>query len=379
MPRAKNQTTAGSAPERLEEDELGEAIARCCESDDAEALRALLEEQEVNVACEISHSRYAIEYAYEADAPECFAAIDQIAREQGSKKGALGQRLWGGQTAALRCCCHTDSMERGHSAPKCLAWVLEREPLVAFSMDEEKRSGLDWAAMSDNPAAYELLLDSLERALAAKTAKPKEARQALSKSAFYAVSTASDPARCLALLESLSRFGIDWRELRSNKIDWLGERKPGEGQSLLGAALDSCKSSRRGEAMVIALMQAGADPMSPHTSPEGRYSSSDPRPAVPLAQFLLDPMSLICSGLAHAPAAARAIFAAVSDEDLLRIGDEALRESGEGTLAKACSLPRGVGASALSEACARHEALREKAALESAAPKANATSKRPGF
>lgn len=270
-------------------------------------------------------------------------------------------------------------MERGHSAPKCLAWVLERAPLVALAMDEEKRSGLDWAAMSDDPAAYELLLGSLERALAAKTARPKAVEQALSKSAFYAVSTAADPAVCLARLESLSRFGIDWRALRSNKIDWQGERNPGDGQSLLGAALDRCKSSRGGEAMLIALIKEGADPMAPHTSPESRYSSSPPRPAVPLAQYLLDPMALICSGLTQAPAAARAIFAAVSDEDLLRIGDEALKKRGEATLAEACSLPPGLDGDALAEACGRHEALREKAALESAALKANATSKRPSF
>lgn len=48
MPRAKKQ--AHTAPELLDEDDLGEAIARCCKKDDDKALRALLEEQNVSVA-----------------------------------------------------------------------------------------------------------------------------------------------------------------------------------------------------------------------------------------------------------------------------------------------------------------------------------------
>ena len=68
-PRKKASPKSGST---LDGDGLRAALAALCAKDDGVGVKELLIDQGVVVANEISHSRYAIESAYEADAVECF-------------------------------------------------------------------------------------------------------------------------------------------------------------------------------------------------------------------------------------------------------------------------------------------------------------------
>ena len=353
-PRKKASPKSGST---LDGDGLRAALAALCAKDDGVGVKELLIDQGVVVANEISHSRYAIESAYEADAVECFKAIDGLARAQGSKRGAIHQRLWGGQTPAMRCCLHSDASENGRGAPKCLAWILEREPLIALSKDEEMRSALDWAAMSPDPAPFKLLLSSLALAREQGLTTAGAIQQAASKAAFHAVPTTKDPDACMELLDSLAQVGVDWRALRSDALDWQEYTKVGDGQCLLGAAIDKCKHGPYGPRMVILMVGAGANPLSPYAA-RANDPDEEPEPAAPLAQKLLDPMGFIMMGL-NSPRSApaiKAIFDAIADTNAPYGGSPE-------TIAP---MPRAWASDSIRLVQERLGALREKAALDAA-------------
>lgn len=331
-----------------------EAIARrmseLCAQDDAPGALRFLKRQKARSWEELAHSKKPIEYAIAHDAERVFEALLDLSEAEPGGREGLRLRLWGGLGPVHQCAyVERDNHPSERGAPKCLKAALRREPLLAFWRDEDGRSALDWAAMSEDATAFAILLNSLRRAQASGARFPEPLAPLLSKAAILAVSYAYDPPFRLAQIEAMRSLGFDWREAATD-----------QGQSALARCLNPLDSphARNADAMAALLIQAGANLSAPNIIERSPF---DPPPAAPAGSCLQALFSPSESRWSSRP---KAFAAAAAQLEGPRLLDLLEREPESGAPSLASVLLRHPSHPAAQIALARREAeLIKRAAL----------------
>lgn len=267
-----------------EEDQLDTELCSAAARHDPVAFIALLNQHGFQFDQQVTHSKYAIEYAIEADSLACFDATLAWGRLQAPERNPMDLRLWGGQTPIHRCALHNTSNESRRGAPQCLARALKNQPELACVGDDEKRTTLDWAAMSSNPEVYSIALASVLSCKHSGIITDAYFRTLVSQSAFCAVNTGRVAKNCIQKLDAIESAGIDWRTI---------EHVVGHG--LLGSSLDN-PLGRIDPELPMKLLDRGADPMSPWVKESLRLAGygnrAAPNKIIPCALIPLDPIAI---------------------------------------------------------------------------------------
>ena len=230
-------------------------MARLCRLDDVDGVLAFLRTLGAKPDTEIANGRIPVLFAIAADAPEVFKKL--IAMDGRGRKRGLGARLYGGNTPAHLCCNIPRGLLVGGGlfAPKCLAASIAMDPLLAMRLNEDLGSVLASASLCPDSGPFEMLVQSLAKAVGDGSASSKDVVDLCCKAAIVVVRHAlGGPQACLAKLSSLSFAGLDWRSITDPKT----------GSSMLGITLPGGGYGGYGQqALGCALLAEGADPMGP--------------------------------------------------------------------------------------------------------------------
>ena len=285
------------------EPDLGKALARRCAEDDARAVVELLARRGLRPSAEIGAGLTAIEIAIHADAPKTFEALLKADKAAGGP--GIKARLWGGSTPAHRCArwqAPEDEIDRG--SPKCLAAALGMDPEGALRLNEAGLSTLHEAARGPSAECFRLALGGACAGARARGWGDFELARHLNQAAFCAVRAKLGPKELVARLDALDERGGSWRQA-------LDEN----GSSVLARAASSSQEE------ALALLGAGADPMSPMSLDELWFTRQTLPCALAFSRF--DMMLWMAS-----PSLARGLLASLDDEKLASLG-QALRIQGE--------------------------------------------------